>query len=73
MEPQCDRGLLEFIEDEVFCEDHDLPNLVVRRSMLTPKDWRRNNIFKTKCYSHGRLCSIIIDGEVVRILFLKKW
>ena len=26
MEPQCDRGLLEFIEDEVFCEDHDLPN-----------------------------------------------
>jgi hypothetical protein len=24
-------------------------------------DWRRNNIFITKCSSHGRLCNVIID------------
>ena len=34
--------------------------------MLTPKasksDWRRNDIFNTRCSSHGRLCNVIIDG-----------
>ena len=65
MEPQGNEGLLEFTEDEVTYEDHDLPNLMVRHSMLTPKasksDWQRNNIFKTRCSSHGRLCNVIID------------
>ena len=37
MEPQGNEGLLEFTEDEVTYEDHDLPNLMVRRFMLTPK------------------------------------
>ena len=49
MESQGGEGLLEFTEDEVTFEDHDLPNLVVRHSMLTLKasksDWWRNNIF----------------------------
>ncbi|KAL2542955.1 cysteine-rich RLK (RECEPTOR-like protein kinase) 8 [Abeliophyllum distichum] len=40
--------------------------------MLTPKvskgDWRCNNIIKTKCTSHGRLCSVIIDGGSYEIL-----
>ena len=49
MESQGGGGLLEFTEDEVTFEDHDLPNLVVRHSMLTLKasksDWWRNNIF----------------------------
>ena len=52
MEPQGNGGQLEFMEDEVTYEDHDLPNLVLRRSILTPKasksDWWRNNIFKTR-------------------------
>ena len=51
MEPQGDEELLELTEDEVTYEDHDFPNSVVRRSMLTLKvsksDWRRNNILKT--------------------------
>ena len=66
MEPQGDGGLLEFTKDEVTYEDHGLPNLVVRHSMLTPQasksDWWRNTIFKTRCSSHGRLCNVIIDG-----------
>lgn len=24
--------------------------------------WRRNNIFRTKCTSHGKVCNVIIDG-----------
>ena len=84
MEPQGDGGLLEFTSDEVTYKDRNLPNLVVRHSMLTLKasksNWWRNNIFKTRCSSHGRLCNVIIDGglgggagRVVRILFLKNW
>ncbi|KAL6582286.1 hypothetical protein OROMI_006300 [Orobanche minor] len=61
-----DASLLDFAEDEVTYGDQNLPNLVIRRTMLSPKgvasDWRRNNIFKTKCTSHGRLCNLIIDG-----------
>ena len=26
------------------------------------EDWLRNNIFHTKCNSHGKVCDIIIDG-----------
>ena len=76
MKPQGDGGLLEFTEDEVTYEDHDLPNLVARRSMLAPKasksDWRRNNIFKTRCSSHGRLCNVIIDGGSCKNLVSKE-
>lgn len=59
-------SLLDFAEDEVTYGDQNLPNLVIQRTMLSPKeaigDWRRNNIFKIKCTSHGRLCNLIIDG-----------
>ncbi|KAI9174801.1 hypothetical protein LWI28_022863 [Acer negundo] len=45
-ETQDGGGLLEFTEDEVTYEDHDLPNLVVRHTMLTQRavkdNWRRN-------------------------------
>ena len=37
MEPHDEGGLLEFMEDEITYEDHGLLDLVVRRSMLTPK------------------------------------
>ena len=76
MEPQGNEGLLEFTENKVTYEDHDIPNLMVRHSMLTPKasksEWWRNNIFKTRCSSHGRLCNIIIDERSCETLVSKE-
>ena len=37
MEPQGGGELLEFTKDEITYEDHDFPNLVVRRLMFTSK------------------------------------
>ncbi|KAJ0886844.1 putative nucleotidyltransferase, Ribonuclease H [Helianthus annuus] len=44
-------------------------NLVIRRVLSThvpdPRDdtaWLRNNIFRTKCTSQGKVCTVIIDG-----------
>lgn len=58
--------LLEFTKDEVTYEDQDVVNLVVYCSMLGSKilkgQWRRDNIFRTKCTTNGRLCSVISNG-----------
>jgi siroheme synthase (precorrin-2 oxidase/ferrochelatase) len=39
--------------------------LVVQRSLKVTyieDEWLRNNIFHTRCTSHGKLCNVIIDG-----------
>eukprot|EP00268_Persea_americana_P065958 TRINITY_DN8890_c0_g2_i2.p3 TRINITY_DN8890_c0_g2~~TRINITY_DN8890_c0_g2_i2.p3 ORF type:complete len:362 (-),score=78.59 TRINITY_DN8890_c0_g2_i2:4238-5323(-) len=41
--------------------------LVIQRALTTQKfeddeEWLRSNIFKTRCKSHGKACSIEIDG-----------
>ena len=77
MEPQGDGRLLEFTKEEVTYEDHDRPNLVVRRSMLTPKtsksDCRETILLKLDVLHMGGFGMLLLMGEVVRILFLKKW
>lgn len=61
-----DEGLLDFTEQEVTYEDQNLPSLVIRGAMLTPKvneaNWQRKNLFRTRCSFEGRLCNLIIDG-----------
>lgn len=41
--------------------------LVIQRVLATPKQddnqpWLRHNIFRTRCKSHGKICSLVIDG-----------
>jgi hypothetical protein len=39
--------------------------LVVQRSLkvtYVEDEWLRNNIFHTRCTSHGKVCNVIIDG-----------
>nr|CAD1839672.1 unnamed protein product [Ananas comosus var. bracteatus] len=52
-------------EDEVTYGDGG-EALVIRRALsATPvkeDDWLRNNIFHTRCTSHGKVCNVIIDG-----------
>nr|CAD1832771.1 unnamed protein product [Ananas comosus var. bracteatus] len=54
-------------EDEVTYGDGG-EALVIRRALsATPikeDDWLRNNIFHTRCTSHGKVCNVIIDGEL---------
>nr|XP_011470547.1 PREDICTED: uncharacterized protein LOC105353251 [Fragaria vesca subsp. vesca] len=43
-------------------------SLVIRRIMNASKveehpDWRKHNIFHTKCTSNGKVCQVIIDSE----------
>lgn len=42
-------------------------SLVIHRVLTTPKadlkeDWPRSSIFKTRCKSHDKVCTIVIDG-----------
>lgn len=41
--------------------------MVIRRVLAAPKQinnqsWLRHNIFRTKCRSQGKICSLVIDG-----------
>lgn len=39
--------------------------LVVQRVVATPrvrKDWRRHNFFRTRAFSGGKMCNLILDG-----------
>lgn len=55
----------EWDEDDVTYEDQG-ESLVVRRSLnaihVEEDNWLRNNIFHTRCTSHGKVCDVIIDG-----------
>ncbi|XP_022899409.1 uncharacterized protein LOC111412720 [Olea europaea var. sylvestris] len=55
----------EEVEEEVIYADHG-ESLVVYRSLsaahVEDDDWFRNNIFHTKCTSHGKVCDVIVDG-----------
>ncbi|XP_024177783.1 uncharacterized protein LOC112183652 [Rosa chinensis] len=53
-------------DEEVTWSDQG-ESLVIRRTMNASKieehlDWRRHNIFHTKCTSNGKVCQVIIDG-----------
>ncbi|KAM1763574.1 hypothetical protein EV2_002937 [Malus domestica] len=60
-----------------FDEDNDVEHeeiepeigesLVIHQVFSTPKsksneDWLRSSIFKTRCKSHGKVCTLVIDG-----------
>ncbi|BFG40561.1 hypothetical protein CerSpe_268350 [Prunus speciosa] len=54
-------------EEEITWSDHR-ESLVIRRIMNVGKveenpDWLWNNIFHTKCISHGKVCSVIINSD----------
>ncbi|KAG6527173.1 hypothetical protein ZIOFF_009267 [Zingiber officinale] len=41
--------------------------LVIQKVLVAPKQdenrpWLRHNIFRTRCKSHGKVCSLVIDG-----------
>ena len=53
--------------------------LVVQRSLkvtYVEDEWLQNNIFHTRCTSHGKVCNIIIDGgsceNVVAAIMVEK-
>ncbi|XP_031398443.1 uncharacterized protein LOC116209007 [Punica granatum] len=52
-------------EEEIVIGDR-VPNLVVRRSCMTPRaadeDWLRNNIFQSTCTIGNKVCRFMIDS-----------
>uniref|UniRef100_A0A2N9FZ08 RNA-directed DNA polymerase n=1 Tax=Fagus sylvatica TaxID=28930 RepID=A0A2N9FZ08_FAGSY len=51
-------------EEEITYADRG-ETLVVQRSLkvtYVEDEWLRNNIFHTRCTSHGKVCNVIIDG-----------
>ena len=72
---QKDGEIEEFIE---YVEEGEA--LVIRRSLNVIQEneeaWLLDNIFQTKCTSHGKVCNAIIDSgtvEVVLMWWLKRW
>ncbi|PKI43653.1 hypothetical protein CRG98_035952 [Punica granatum] len=59
-------GEVEFDEEEEIVTGDGVPNLVVRRSCMTPraadKDWLRNNIFQSTCTIGNKVCRFMIDS-----------
>ena len=52
------------VEEEITYADRG-EALVVQRSLKVTymeDEWLRNNIFHTRCTSHGKVCNVIIDG-----------
>ena len=59
-------------------EEEEASTLVMRKALLASKfnseeDWLRTNIFYTTCSIGGRVYSMIIDGEVVKMWSLRRW
>ncbi|PKI34743.1 hypothetical protein CRG98_044866 [Punica granatum] len=59
-------GEVEFDEEEEIMTGDGVPNLVVRRSCMTPRaadeDWLRNNIFQSTCTIGNKVCRFMIDS-----------
>ncbi|PKI51127.1 hypothetical protein CRG98_028484 [Punica granatum] len=59
-------GEVEFDEEEEIVTRDGVPNLVVRRSCMTPRaaneDWLRNNIFQSTCTIGNKVCRFMIDS-----------
>ncbi|XP_031387148.1 uncharacterized protein LOC116200441 [Punica granatum] len=57
---------VEFDEEEEIVTRDGVPNLVVRRSCMTPRavdeDWLRNNIFQSTCTIGNKVCRFMIDS-----------
>ena len=52
------------VEEEITYADRG-EALVVQRSLkvtYVEDEWLWNNIFHTRCTSHGKVCNVIIDG-----------
>ena len=52
------------VEEEITYADRG-EALVVQRSLrvtYVEDEWLRNNIFHTRCTTHGKVCNVIIDG-----------
>ncbi|PKI36964.1 hypothetical protein CRG98_042665 [Punica granatum] len=56
----------EFDEEEEIVIGDGVPNLMVRRSCMTPRaadeDWLRNNIFQITCTIENKVCRFMIDS-----------
>lgn len=61
----------KYDDDDTFEREEIEPEegecLVIQKVLATPRqdnkgDWLRHNIFRTRCKSHGRVCSLVIDG-----------
>ena len=60
--PETNEHVIE--EEEITYADQG-EALVVQRSLKVTymeDEWLRNNIFHTRCTSHGKVCNVIIDG-----------
>ncbi|PKI48913.1 hypothetical protein CRG98_030689 [Punica granatum] len=59
-------GEVEFDEEEEIVTGDGVPNLVVRRSYMTPRaadeDWLRNNTFQSTCTIENKVCRFMIDS-----------
>ncbi|PKI76930.1 hypothetical protein CRG98_002717 [Punica granatum] len=60
-------GEVEFDEEEEIVTGDGVPNMVVRRSCMTPRaadeDWLRNNIFQSTCTIRNKVCRFMIDSS----------
>ncbi|PKI32469.1 hypothetical protein CRG98_047131 [Punica granatum] len=69
-------GEAEFEEEEEIVTGDGVPNLVVRRSCMTPRaadeNWLRNNIFQSTCTIGNKVCHFMIDsGSYENIVSVK--
>ncbi|PKI33813.1 hypothetical protein CRG98_045797 [Punica granatum] len=68
-------GEPKFDEEEIMIGDRE-PNLVVKRSCMTPnaanEDWLRNNIFQSTCTIESKVCRFMIElGSCKNIVSVK--
>lgn len=59
----------DFNEEVIYADQGE--SLIAQRSLkvaYVEDEWLQHNIFHTRCTSHGKVCDVIIDGEVVKML-----
>ena len=59
----------DFDEKVIYTDQGE--SLVVQISLkvvYVEDEWLQHNIFHTRCTSHGKVCDVIIDREVVKML-----